>query len=336
MKTIRRQLNSHNIQILFNYFQPDIAIRDNCNAVKSLLTQLQLNICNVVIWFCIKWKHVWVSQETIGKMVGKSTSAINRNIGKLVKLGLISKIKRHKKTCLYLLTPYLKDSIVNRLRFAHIFWPLKYRSEDSSQDNALVYYNNDILTGSLSSYLSNLGSIVGQKLKNTGAYITRKRRLVLLPEFMASPTQEKTLQGGDSAMDSYDNPLQVQRFKENYPLLVNTFERAKLEGISISAIEKTLHPYLHQISEMDQQRLANEGYELIPAAPKPIERDIKLSEIYDDPETIEAFKKLYNMARTSNLQLDKFANSFKRYIQELTHRDRISLLNEGYKHELLL
>jgi biotin operon repressor len=67
-----------------------------------------------------KFKHLQPSQEKIGKMVGLSRKAVNESIERLFNLGLIGKLYRHKRPCLYtlnglLLDPELRPQLIKSL-----------------------------------------------------------------------------------------------------------------------------------------------------------------------------------------------------------------------------
>lgn len=91
--------------------------------IKKHLTPLQIEILNILIRYCHKFKTVFISQTLIAQLLGCNRSTVNRYLKRLAQLQLIKKNSRYRETSVYQLCDVF---ILYAHKLRHLFSALKY------------------------------------------------------------------------------------------------------------------------------------------------------------------------------------------------------------------
>lgn len=93
---------------------PSAEVLANPLSLQHLLIQCEKTILNYILHQRMIHACMYYSQARIARMTGYSRETVNRSIKKLVSLGLLHKMYRHKSTCIYTTSPWFANISVRQ------------------------------------------------------------------------------------------------------------------------------------------------------------------------------------------------------------------------------
>lgn len=125
-KTTNRQVNPQESEKKLPLATDDVGFRhDPISFCKNNLTRSQQLLLNSLIFDRSYQRQLYKAQSTLASGINRCRATANRALKKLDKLCLVVKTYRHKKTCLYQLSPIFKDPYI-RAKLVTLFPALKF------------------------------------------------------------------------------------------------------------------------------------------------------------------------------------------------------------------